>query len=241
MTIILPVISHVVDEILLEFLSKKQYGDHLSASNCSDGNQNNNNKDDNNNNKKSSQDEFKEDVFNWADEPWTPCDDVEVPDWAKMEDPTFDNFNSELIWAGDPWVQVPLVGFPAWMLLPGIDYPVEAEDPVNDTPVNDEDDAAFLSSGIEVANWSDEPYFQSPLDVPRWALLPGIDFPVRHGYNSPYWTYKLNQYNSSRRQFGKKMFARQLPTLREERDVYNNNRQSKLCVPDNFQRRNHRF
>ncbi|ESO98383.1 hypothetical protein LOTGIDRAFT_159188 [Lottia gigantea] len=239
----LPVISYVVDGILLDFLSKNQYGDQLSATNDLGANQNhnNNNKDDNNNNKKSSQDEFKEDVFNWADEPWTPCDDVEVPDWARMDDPTFDNFNSELIWAEDPWTQLPLVGLPSWMLLPGIDYPVEAKDPVVYTPVNDEDDAAFLASGIDIVNWSDEPYFQLPLDVPRWALLPGIDYPVRHGYNSPYWTYKLNQYNSSRREFGKKMFARQFPTLREERVLYNNNGQSKLCIPGNFQRRNHRF
>ncbi|ESO98418.1 hypothetical protein LOTGIDRAFT_231450 [Lottia gigantea] len=221
MAIILPVISYVVDEILLEFLSKNQYGDQLSASNDFGANQNNNNnnKDDNNNNKKSSQDDFKEDVFNWADEPWTPCDDVEVPDWAKMEDLTTDDFQSELIWAEDPWTQVPLVGLPSWMLLPGIDYPVETEDPVVYTPVNGEDDAAFLASGIDIANWSDEPYFQLPLDVPRWALLPGIDFPVHRGNNSPYWKYKLNDYFIVRRQFRRNINKSKFHIIKEGNSV----------------------
>ncbi|ESO81960.1 hypothetical protein LOTGIDRAFT_170496 [Lottia gigantea] len=202
MAIIIPVISYVVDEIELDFLRTNQYGDQLPTSNDFGTNQNNNNRDGNNNNKKSSREEFKEDVFNWADEPWTSCNDVEVPDWAKMEDPTTDDFNSELVWAEDPWSQAPLVGLPSWMLLPGIDYPVEGEDPVLDTLVNnDEDDAIFLASGIEIANWSDEPYVQLPLDVPRWALLPGIDYPVHRGNNSPYWKNKVDDKFNKRRQF----------------------------------------
>ncbi|ESO85656.1 hypothetical protein LOTGIDRAFT_155148 [Lottia gigantea] len=208
MAIIMPVISYVVDEIVLDFFRNNQYEDQLTAGNDFGANQNNNNniKDDNNNNKKSTQDTFKEDVFNWADEPWTPCNDVEVPDWAKMEDPTTDDFNPELIWAEDPWTQVPLVGLPTWMLLPGIDFPVEGEDLFVDTPVNNgEDDAAFLASGIEIVNWSDEPYVQLPLDVPRWALLPGIDFPVHGGNNSPYWKDQLNDKFNKRGQFRRKV------------------------------------
>ncbi|ESO98424.1 hypothetical protein LOTGIDRAFT_159232 [Lottia gigantea] len=233
MTILLPVINYIVDEIVLEFLRTNQYRDQSSYYN-SDWNHNNKNSVDENNNNQVEFDDIGELVGDWATEPWAPCDDVDIPDWAKLEGPKVEERN-DLVWAEDPWIQTPLTDIPAWMQLSGIDYDVPEETGhkggnLDDTTNNDED---FLSSCVEVDKWSDEEFLQYPLDVPSWALLPGIDYPTRRG-KSLYWEKQIQRYERVRNRFSRKIYGRIMPTILEEKLVYNNDAKPMLFVPGRY-------
>ncbi|ESP03724.1 hypothetical protein LOTGIDRAFT_171149 [Lottia gigantea] len=229
MTILLPVISRSVDDIILDYLSKIQHGD-LTSTLDGDWNQNNKNPIDENNNNQV------DDLGELVD------DDVDIQDWAQVEGPKVEESKDvaeDLVWAEDPWTQTPLTNSPDWMKLPGIDFDTQEEETLetnnekfSEVLENDED---FLAPCVEIKDWSKEPFEQLPLDVPRWALLPGVDYPVRNG-NSLYWEMNLKKHMRVRRKFGKKVYSRNLPTLLEEKLVYNNDAKPMLFVPTRYGR-----
>ncbi|ESO94991.1 hypothetical protein LOTGIDRAFT_160743 [Lottia gigantea] len=154
--------------------------------------------------------------------------------------------DTNFIWAEDLWAQTSLVGIPEWMVLPGIDnVQITASngdkseagpEDITSHMVNDEDDEELLASFVDVGSWCDELFYRLPLDVPRWAPLPGIDYPDRRR-NSSYWKCNMKRYTKTRKSFDKSVFKRQLPTVLEEQVEYNNNGHSMLCVPFKFNRR----
>ncbi|ESP01397.1 hypothetical protein LOTGIDRAFT_157575 [Lottia gigantea] len=217
MTIILPVISYYVDEVILDYLLNSIQSELFTDINSVNSDLNQNNNIDNNNNKTVNDeiDEFKE-IENWAEEPWSNCIDVDVPQWAKIEGPVFEEDNlKDFVWADDPRVQTSLDGIPPWMLLPGVDFDLDAFPWKTEVDMKDDNIEDLIESTTTIINWSDEFYFQAPLDVPNWALLPGIDYP-RQTKNSPYWQYKLNNYHKIKDNFRQKVFKEQFRCIAEE-------------------------